>query len=88
MNEKEKALAKIMALQYKEAKLKFEKFTKAIEILVKVKEEFGQELADKLYICFMLALCANPELTEDELIEKVLNDIKKDFSIVKLHNIP
>jgi hypothetical protein len=71
-------LRKIIALQYVKAKLKFEKFTKAIEMLVKVKEVFGQELADKLYICFMCALCANPELTEDELIEKVLNDIKKD----------
>lgn len=78
MSEKEKALAKIMALQYVEAKLKFEKFTKANEMIVKVKEEFGQKLADSLYKCFMMGLCAFPDLTEDELIEKVLNDIKKD----------
>lgn len=67
----------IMALQYAEAMEKFEMFTKANELLVKVKEEFGQELADSLYKCFIMGLCAFPDLTEDELIEKVLNDIKK-----------
>lgn len=78
MSEKEKALAKIMALQYVEAKLKFEKFTKANEILEKTEEVFGKKLADSLYKCFMMGLCAFPNLTEGELIEKVLNDIKKD----------
>lgn len=78
MDEKAKAVAKIMALQYVEAKLKFEKFTKANEMLEKTKEVFGQKLADSLYKCFMMGLCAFPDLTEDELIEKVLNDIKKD----------
>ena len=62
----------------KEKALKFETFTKANELLVKVEEEFGQEFADSLYKCFMMGLCAFPNLTEDELIEKVLNDIKKD----------
>lgn len=68
----------IMALQYAEANKKFETFTKAKELLVKVEEELGQEVADSLYKCFMMGLCAFPDLTEDELIEKVLNDIKKD----------
>lgn len=67
----------IMDLQYAEANKKFETFTKANELLVKVKEEFGQELADSLYKCFIMGLCAFPNLTEDELIEKVLNDIKQ-----------
>ena len=67
----------IMALQYAEANKKFETFTKANELLVKVEEELGQEVADSLYKCFMMGLCAFPDLTEDELIEKVLNDIKK-----------
>ena len=56
----------------------FEKFTKVKEITEKVESEFGEEYATGLYQCFMSALYANPELTEDELIEKVLNDIKKD----------
>ena len=76
MSKKEKALSDAVVLTYAEVKKKFEPFTKANEMLVKAKEEFGQELSDKLYTLFMLALCANPELTEDELIEKVLNDIK------------
>lgn len=67
----------IMALQYAEANKKFETFTKANEIIEKVEEELGQEFADSLYKCFMMDLCAYPDLTEDELIEKVLNDIKK-----------
>lgn len=75
MNE---TLRVIMALQYAEANKKFETFTKAKELLVKVEEELGQEVADSLYKCFMMGLCAFPDLTEDELIEKVLNDIKKD----------
>ena len=69
MDEKEKA---------EEEKVKFETFTKAKELLTKVESEFGEEYATGLYQCFMSALYANPELTEDELIEKVLNDIKKD----------
>lgn len=62
----------------KEKALKFETFTKVKEILAKVESEFGEEYATGLYKCFMMGLCAFPELTEDELIEKVLNDIKKD----------
>ena len=62
----------------KEKALKFETFTKVKELLTKVESEFGEEYATGLYRCFMSALYANPELTEDELIEKVLNDIKKD----------
>lgn len=69
MDEKEKAVEK---------KVKFETFTKVKELLTKVESEFGEEYANGLYQCFMSALYANPELTEDELIEKVLNDIKKD----------
>ena len=69
MEEKEKSL---------EEKVKFKTFTKAKELLVKVESDFGEVYANVLYQCFMSALYANPELTEDELIEKVLNDIKKD----------
>lgn len=69
MDEKEKSL---------EEKVKFETFTKAKELLTKVESEFGEEYATGLYRCFMMGLCAFPNLTEDELIEKVLNDIKKD----------
>lgn len=78
MSEKEKALSKAIAEHYAEVKKKFETFTKANELLTKVESEFGEEYATGLYQCFMSALCANPKLTEDELIEKVLNDIKKD----------
>lgn len=78
MDEKEKALRNAIVLTYVESKKKFETFTKANEMIEKVKEEFGQKLADSLYKCFMMGLCAFPNLTEDELIEKVLNDIKKD----------
>lgn len=67
----------IMAMQYAEANKKFETFTKAKELLTKVESEFGEEYATGLYKCFMMGLCAFPNLTEDELIEKVLNDIKK-----------
>ena len=77
MSDKEKALRNAIVLTYVEAKLKFEKFTKANELLVMVKSEFGEEYATGLYQCFMMGLCAFPDLTEDELIKKVLNDIKK-----------
>lgn len=77
MDEKEKSLRNAIVLTYVEAKLKFEKFTKANELLVRVKSEFGEEYATGLYQCFMMGLFAFPDLTEDELIEKVLNDIKK-----------
>ena len=62
----------------KEKALKFETFTKVKELLAKVESEFGEEYATGLYRCFMMGICAFPDLTEDELIEKVLNDIKKD----------
>lgn len=74
MSEKEKALR----LKKTIAKKKFETFTKAKELLTKVESEFGEEYANGLYQCFMFTLYANTKLTEDELIEKVLNDIKKD----------
>lgn len=62
----------------KEKALKFETFTKVKELLAKVESEFGEEYATGLYRRFMMDICAFPDLTEDELIEKVLNDIKKD----------
>ena len=62
----------------KEKSLKFETFIKVKELLTKVESEFGEEYATGLYRRFMTCLCVNPELTEDELIEKVLNDIKKN----------
>lgn len=61
-----------------ETEQKFEKFTKVKEIIEKVESEFGKELAHKLNGCFLRELLLNLDLTEDELIEKVLNDIKKD----------
>lgn len=79
MSEKEKALVLtgIIVKHYADAQKKLNTFTKANELLVRVKTEFGKEYATRLYQCFLFALYINPKLTEDGLIEKVLNDIKK-----------